>query len=75
MKRRLGTDVLGIVNSASLLDPGLINWGVFLDWESVANHSQPAERRTEGKNQESTFLSLSEELRHGTMLSSFPFTK
>lgn len=42
VKRKLGTDILSAVNSASLLDPGLLNWGVFLDWKSVANHSQPA---------------------------------
>lgn len=59
MKKKLGTDILGAVNSASLLDPGLLNWDVFLDWKSVANHSQPAVRKTEGKNQESPCLSLS----------------
>ncbi|KAH0511297.1 Guanylate cyclase soluble subunit beta-2 [Microtus ochrogaster] len=59
VKRKLGTDILGTVNFASLLDPGLPNWSVFLDWKSVANHSQPAVRRTKGKNQESPCLSLS----------------
>lgn len=37
VKKKLGTDILGAVNSASLLDPGLLKWGVFLDWKSVAN--------------------------------------
>lgn len=38
MVKRLGTDILATVNSALLLDPDL-DWDVFLDWKSVANHS------------------------------------
>lgn len=39
--QRLGTDMVAAVKSALLLDPDL-DWGVFLDWKSMANHSWPA---------------------------------